>query len=160
MHLFIGDEVAAVNEKDGRKQARNLRRRAKPPAQSSDHPEELDEAQRAGVDDDPEGEEFSSVDLQVGHEVEDEGEARYLYHDDGDVGDGVGDAECGGAVEAEAFVAHQDWPAHERGGGFRQGLEKEVEDGEEEDAWAKEDGHAGLWEVVEKAAADEGLDDG
>lgn len=160
MHALERDQVAAVDAKDGRQQAGELARGAEAAAQGTDHAEELDEGEGVCVDDDPKRKKLAGVHLQGGHEVEEDRKDGDLEHDDGDVGQGVSDAEGGGAVKAEALLAGEDGAAHEGGGGLGHGFHKEVEDGEEDGAGAEEDGFAGLGEVVEEAAADEGLDSG
>lgn len=109
----------------------------------SHSPEQLNKAKRLRIDHDPEGKELSRIKLQRTHKVQNQREARNLQHDDGNVRDGVGDAESRGSVEAEPLVPHQDWPSHEGGCCLGHGLEEEVENGEEEDAGAEEDGFAG-----------------
>lgn len=104
-------------------------------------------------------EELSRVHLQRRHEVEYNREAGNLDQDHGNVRHRVGDAKRRGPVERKGLMPRQDRPAREGPGGLGHGLEEVVEEGEEEDARPREDGFTGPREVVEEAAADEGLDD-
>lgn len=152
-----GNKISSVNQEYHGSNSGSLGSVPEVGAEGTDHAVERVETEHRNNQGNPEDEELAGVQLEVAHEVVNDGEKRNLQDRDGDIGYAAGNSVGSRAIKPKILLSAENGTSHERFCCLGHGLRAEVDHGEKKGAGACENGCTTIRQHVEERSVDESL---